>query len=119
MSDKIFHAMSLNPDAVGQMFAPHKYLNTTGHERLDKTVNRIMVAGLNLYLANRNGDYQDQNPDIVDGMPVAPSKYFDEKSAMMRMREIQARLRRKVNAQPVIELDPAVTPTPEAEKTEV
>lgn len=73
-------------------------METTGYESLPKTVDRLMIAGFNLYQANRNGEYQGDNADNVDGQLPAVSKYVDAKDVMMRMREIQQRLKRKVNA---------------------
>jgi TPP-dependent 2-oxoacid decarboxylase len=93
----IFHAFDLNPEFVGEKDFGPSLIETTGYERIEKTVDRLMVAGMNLYDYNRGGAYQDSDADIVDGLPPAPSKYYDEKDVKMRMREIQKRLKRMVN----------------------
>ena len=93
----IYHAFDLNPDFVGEKDFGPSLIETTGYERIEKTVDRLMVAGMKLYDYNRGGAYQDDDADLVDGLPPAPSKYYDEKDVKMRMREIQKRLKRMVN----------------------
>lgn len=79
---------------------PTKVLETTGYERIEKTVNRLMRSGLNLYLRNRNNDPADL--EDVDNGPMSISKFADVKDVNMYMREIQKRLKRKVRA-PIVE----------------
>ena len=79
---------------------PTKVLETTGYERIEKTVNRLMRSGLNLYLMNRNIDPSELE-DVENG-PISISKFADVKDVNMYMREIQKRIKRKVRA-PVVE----------------
>lgn len=102
MAKLIFNSMDLNPDSFFEKPNPQRLIETTGYEKIGKTVDRLMVAGMNLYMANRNGDYQGDDPDLIDEQPPAQSKYFDEKDVKMKMREIQTRLKRKVNAQVIV-----------------
>jgi len=106
----IFNSMDLNPDSFFESPNHTRLIETTGYEKIGKTVDRLMNAGLNLYLANRNGDYQETNQDILEEMAPAQSKYFDAKDVAMRLREIQKRMKRKVNAQ-VVEPDEKITLT--------
>ena len=75
---------------------PTRVLETTGYERIEKTVDRLMRSGLNLYLKNRNIDPADIE-DIENG-PMSLSKFADVKDVNMYMREINKRLKRKVRA---------------------
>lgn len=99
MNRLVFSSMNLNPDAFFEKPDPTRLIDTTGYEKIGKTVDRLMVAGLNLYMVNRNGDYQVENPDDLDNIAPAPSKYFNEMDVKMRLREIQKRLRSKVHSQ--------------------
>lgn len=112
MDKLVFSSMDLNPDSFIERPDPTSLIDTTGYEKIGKTVDRLMVAGLNLYMANRNGDYQTENPDDLENMSVAPSKYFNEMDVKMRMREIQKRLREKVHSQ-ITETEKEKEPEPE------
>lgn len=91
-----------------------KVLETTGYEHIEKTVNRLMRSGLNLYLRNRNIDPADLE-DVENG-PMSVSKFADVKDVNMYMREIQKRLKRKVNAPAVEEKEvPEVVEPPKGE----
>lgn len=72
---------------------PTYVLETTGYERIEKTVDRLMRAGVNLYMKNRNLS-DDELYDVNNG-PVFLSKFSDVKDVNMYMREIQKRLKRK------------------------
>lgn len=95
---------------------PTKVLETTGYERIEKTVNRLMRAGLNLYMTNRNID-KEEIEEIEDG-PMSVSKFSDVKDVNMYMREIQARLKRKAMRDSQVvkeEENPEVVETPKEE----
>lgn len=93
-----YHHMHLNPNVEDCVEHPssHSIMETTGYEKIEKTVNRLMLAGLNLYQVNRNADFQGSDPEGVDKDKPYMSKWSDVKDVTMRMREIQRRLRNKM-----------------------
>ena len=96
-----FH-LNTNSDEIMEHPDSKRLLMTTGYEKISKTVDRLMVAGLNLYEKNRNAEYEImEEEEEINGSIV--SKYIDEKTAKMRMREIQRRLREKVKKPEIIE----------------
>lgn len=113
MAKLCFSSMDLNPESFNETPDSTSFVDSTGYEKIGKTIDRMMLAGLNLYQINRNGDYQGDDPDHVDGMPVAPSKYFNEQDVKMRLREIQKRLRKKVNSQITVNDNPDTVVEPD------
>lgn len=95
----IYHQHALNPDIKSMVEHPSSLMlvEHTGVEKLEKTIDRLMVAGMNLYDHNR-GAYSIEDPDTDAVMPYM-TKWTDEKDVNLRMREIQRRLRNKVRAQ--------------------
>jgi len=89
-----------NPDNESKMEHPDPtlYIENTGVEPLKKTINRLMVAGMNLYDTNR-GAYSVEDPDYDNKTMPYMTKYDDEKDVNMRMREINRRLRHKTRAE--------------------
>ena len=105
-----------DPELCMEKPDPTSMLETTGYERIEKTVNRLMRSGLNLYLRNRNIDPSDLE-DVENG-PVSISKFSDVKDVNMYMREIQNRLKRKVRSPVVDKNDVKESEVIEATKVE-
>ena len=124
---KIFSNLSPNQEMeeVVEKCDSTSLLESTGYEKIEKTVDRLMVAGMNLYDRNRNANFQGDDPDKLEADQPYMTKWNDEKDVKMRMREIMARLRRKVNREPAIETtnepaaetaaEPAAEPAAETE----
>lgn len=88
---------------------PTLMIENTGTEKLSKTIDRIMVAGMKLYDRDRNS-YSADTAEELEGSPAYMSKYDDEKDVKMRMREIQRRLRNKVRAESSLPSSPMIEP---------
>nr|QJB19869.1 MAG: hypothetical protein [Microvirus sp.] len=111
MDKKYYTQYATNEDSIclGEIPDPTLLIEHTGVEKLEKTIDRLMVAGMNLYDRDR-GAYSVHDPDESnDGMPYM-SKWNDTKDVNMRMREIQRRLRNKVRAEAAVPAAPIVNP---------
>lgn len=98
---KIIHTpynLNENVDEVTEKIDHTILLETTGYEPMKKRIDRLMVAGMNLYDANRFGkDYQGSTAEELETQPAYMTRWKDAKDVNMRMREIMKRLKRKVN----------------------
>ncbi len=100
---------NMDKKAMEELPDPSIYIENTGVEPLKKTIDRLMVAGMNLYDFKR-GAYTAEDPDYEnDEMPYM-SKWTDEKDVKLRMREINRRLKNKVRAQENNPVVPEVNP---------
>ena len=111
MEKKFYNQYATNEDKIclGETPDPTLLIEHTGVEKLEKTIDRLMVAGMNLYDRDR-GAYSVLDPDEKnEGMPYM-SKWNDVKDVNMRMREIQRRLRNKVRAEDASPAVPDVNP---------